>query len=304
MDIKPCEATLGATITGVGLGEGLDDDTFGKIEAAWHQYGVLIFPGQDLSDEMHIAFSRRFGELERSLDVFRGIAEDRRVPPELIILSNVKDDGTLWPHKSEHGLFLKGNRGWHTDSSFKRVPAMESLLAAHQVPDTGGGTEFADMRAAYDDLTPDMQAWLEDRIAVHSYTYSQGLVGGLTVLSEEEQAALPPVQHPLIRTHPKTGRKNLYIGRHASHILSEDEAESRTLLLKSATMPVSSRAPLPITGTRATLSFGITVACCIAAKPGRATRPVSWPAPPSPAKPAAMNGHYDPFIPSRCGHCT
>jgi alpha-ketoglutarate-dependent 2,4-dichlorophenoxyacetate dioxygenase len=125
MDIKPCEATLGATITGVGLGEGLDNDTFGKIEAAWHQYGVLIFPGQDLSDEMHIAFSRRFGELERSLDVFRGIAEDRRVPPELIILSNVKDDGTLWPHKSEHGLFLKGNRGWHTDSSFKRVPAMD-----------------------------------------------------------------------------------------------------------------------------------------------------------------------------------
>ena len=226
MDIKPCEATLGATITGVELGEGLDDDTFGKIEAAWYQYGVLIFPGQDLSDATHIAFSRRFGELERS------IAEDSRVPPELIILSNVKHDGTLWLHKSEHGLFLKGNRGWHTDSSFKRVPAMGSLLAAHQVPDAGGGTEFADMRAAYDELTPYMQAWLEDRVAVHSYVYSQGLVGGLTVLSEEEQAALPPVQHPLIRTHPKTGRKNLYIGRHASHILSEDEAESRTLLQK------------------------------------------------------------------------
>ncbi|MBL6955043.1 MAG: TauD/TfdA family dioxygenase [Alphaproteobacteria bacterium] len=226
MDITPCEATLGATITGVDLAAKMDDATFGIIEAAWYKYGVLIFPEQSLSNEAHIAFSRRFGELERS------ITKNRDGYPEIIMLSNVKRDGGLWPHESEHGLFLKGNTGWHTDSSFKRVPSMASLLAAHRVPDTGGGTEYADMRAAYDALEPAMQAWLEDKVAVHSYMYSQGLVGGLSVLSEAEQAALPPVEHALIRSHPKTGRKNLYLGRHASHILGQDEGESRALLQK------------------------------------------------------------------------
>ena len=107
---------------------------------------------------------------------------------------------------------------------------MASLLAAHQVPDSGGGTEFADMRAAYDNLEAEMQAWLEDKVAVHSYLYSQGLVGGLAVLTAEEQTALPPVEHAMVRRHPKTGRKNLYIGRHASHIKGRDEGESRALL--------------------------------------------------------------------------
>jgi alpha-ketoglutarate-dependent 2,4-dichlorophenoxyacetate dioxygenase len=224
MDITPCAATLGATITGMDLAADMDQATFGAIEAAWYEYGVLIFPGQSLSNEAHIAFSRRFGELERS------ITGDTSGNPEIIMLSNVKRDGSLWPHESEHGLFLKGNTGWHTDSSFKRVPSMASLLSAHRVPESGGGTEFADMRAAYDALEPDMQAHLEGKVAVHSYMYSQGLVGGLSVLNEAEQAALPPVEHPIIRRHPKTGRKSLYIGRHASHILGEDEGESRALL--------------------------------------------------------------------------
>ena len=226
MQITPSEATLGAVITDVDLGDALDDATFAAIEAAWYERGVLIFPQQNLENHAHIAFSRRFGSLERS------IKNEANSEPEIIMLSNLKADGTLWPHKSEHGLFLAGNRGWHTDSSFKRVPAMASLLAAHQVPDSGGGTEFADMRAAYDDLDHDMRDWLEDRTAVHSYLYSQGLVGGLAVLSEAEQHALPPVEHPLVRVHPKTGRRNLYMGRHASHIKGEDELESRALLQK------------------------------------------------------------------------
>ena len=226
MDITPCDATLGAVVTHVDLGRDLDDASFAGIEAAWYEYGVLIFPEQSLSQEDHIAFSRRFGVLERS------IKEEKYTPPEIIMLSNLKADGTLWPHKSDHGRFLAGNRGWHTDSSFKRVPAKASLLTAYQVPDSGGGTEFADMRAAYDDLDEDLRIWLDGKIAVHSYMYSQGKVGGLRVLSEEEQDALPPVEHPIIRIHPKTGRKSLYIGRHASHIKGEDEAESRALLEK------------------------------------------------------------------------
>ena len=145
------------------------------------------------------------------------------------MLSNLRADGSLWPHESNHGLFLAGNRGCHTDSSFKRVPAMASILAAHQVPDCGGSTEFADMRAAYQPLDARTQKWLEGKIAVHSYLYRQGLVGGLSVLSEEEQAALPPVEHPLIRTHPKTGQKSLYIGRHVSHFKGENVDESWVL---------------------------------------------------------------------------
>ena len=226
MDIIPEEASLGSRVTGIDLSKALDDTTFSEIENAWYERGVLVFPEQNLTDDQQVNFSRRFGELERL------ITADIAGNPEIGLLSNVKADGSLWTHKSEHGLFLEGNRGWHTDSSFKRVPAKASLLSARRVPDSGGGTEFADMRAAYDALDADMQIWLEGKVAVHNYIYSQGLVGGLSVLSEDEQDALPPVEHAIVQTHPKTGRKSLYIGRHASHILGEDEMESRALLQK------------------------------------------------------------------------
>jgi len=226
MEIRPHDGAPGATITDIDLRQNPSAENFAGIKAAWFEYGVLFFPGQNLSDDEQIAFSRRFGDLERL------IFDDRGGNPEIGLLSNVKPDGSLWAHQSEHGLFLEGNRGWHTDSSFKRIPSMASLLSAKRVPDSGGGTEFADMRAAYDALDADLQAWLEDKVAVHNYLYSQGKVGGLSVMTEEEQAALPPVEHPIIRTHPATGRKSLYIGRHASHILGEDVAQSRALLEK------------------------------------------------------------------------
>ena len=142
----------------------------------------------------------------------------------------MKKDGSLWEARSDTGLMLKGNNYWHTDSSYKRIPAKASLLAAKVVPKTGGETAFADMRAAYDALDPAMQAWLADKIAVHSYAYSQGKVGGMGAITQDEWDALPPVEQPVIRTHPATGRRNLYIGRHASHIVGEDPGESRQLL--------------------------------------------------------------------------
>ena len=110
------------------------------------------------------------------------------------------------------------------------MPAKASLLSAGQVPSKGGETEFADMRAAWDRLDPEMQARLERKVAVHSYHYSQGKVGGLNVLSDADLDNLPPVEHPVVRTHPETGRKNLYIGRHASHIVGEEVETSRELL--------------------------------------------------------------------------
>ena len=223
-EITPSDATLGAVVSNVRL-NALDDAAFAAIEAAWNTHAVLIFPGQHLSDEEQIAFSRRFGPLERSLS-----ANHIHHDPTVIHLTNIREDGGLLP--ADHGvnLLLKGNNYWHTDSSYKRIPAKASLLAAKVVPNDGGETAFADMRAAYDALDPAMQDWLADRIAVHSYGYSQGKVGGTKAITPDEWEALPPVEQPVIRTHPATGRRNLYIGRHASHIVGEDHDESRKLL--------------------------------------------------------------------------
>ena len=222
--VEPLDSTLGATVRGVDLGASLGDGEFEELHAAWLEHGVLVFPGQFLDDESHKAFSLRFGRLERVITRREGSTE------VVSNLSNVRDDGSLIPPDGSRALFLKGNSYWHTDSSFKRVPAKASLLSARQVPTEGGETEFADMRAAWERLDPRMQARLEGKAALHSYRYSQGKVGGLDVLSEADLDNLPPVEHPVVRTHPETGRKSLYIGRHASHVVGEDVAASRELL--------------------------------------------------------------------------
>ena len=222
--VEPMDATLGATVRGVELGEPLDDAVFEEIHAAWLEHAVLVFPEQFLDDESHTAFSRRFGPLERMFSL-RGKGSQ-----VFANLTNVRKDGSLIEPEGSHALFLKGNSYWHTDSSFKRVPAKASLLCAKQVPNEGGETEFADMRAAWDRLDPEMQSRLEGKVAVHSYHYSQGRVGGLDVMSKADLDELPPVEHPVVRTHPETGRKSLYIGRHASHIAGEEVEASRGLL--------------------------------------------------------------------------
>lgn len=222
MEIRPCDATLGAEISGIDLAK-LDDAQFATIEAAWHQHGVLIFLDQHLSDEEHLAFTRRFGRLELGI---------RRSKSNLSRLSNIDKEGQVAPPSSLQARFLVGNTYWHSDSSYKHVGAKASLLAAHVVPDEGGETEWADMRAAYDALDDDMKAWLEDKTAVHSYEYSHAPFGGMEILGPDDLQHLQPVEHKVVKTHPATGRKNLFVGRHASHILGEDLEESRALLAK------------------------------------------------------------------------
>jgi alpha-ketoglutarate-dependent taurine dioxygenase len=224
LQIVPSEATLGAVVSGVPLAS-LDDETFDTIERAWHEHAVLVFPEQHLLESEQVVFSRRFGSLERSLT-----ANTTGADPEIIVLSNIREDGTLWAAESEWALFLKGNNYWHTDSSYKRVPAKGSALAARTVTDVGGETSFADMRAAYDALDPDMQRYLSDKVAVHSHAYSQGKVGGMKAVDDAEWDALPPVEHPVIRRHPATGRRSLYVGRHASHMVGANVETSRALL--------------------------------------------------------------------------
>ena len=224
MKVTPSDLTLGATVSEVDLGA-LSDDQSRGIEDAFHRHAVLVFPQANLTEEAHIAFSRRFGPLERTLS-------KRTERPEISLLSNVAKDGRVAEPDGALGLFLKGNRDWHTDSSFKKVAAKASLLRALEVPDIGGDTEWADMRAAWDALDDVTQARLEGLVAVHSYAYSQGKVGGIALLTQKEREALPPVHHPVVRTHPATGRKSLYVGRHASHIVGMDEEEGRALLAR------------------------------------------------------------------------
>ncbi len=221
MEVSPTDATLGATVRGIDLSK-LDDATFGSIEDAWHEYAVLIFPEQRLDDDAHLAFSRRFGPLEQSIRRSRSTGISN--------LSNVQADGSVAPPSSLQARFLVGNTYWHSDSSYKKVGAKASILAAHIVPSEGGETEWADMRAAYDILDDERKAWLKDKIAVHDYAFSHAPFGGLEILNKDELSHLDPVEHPIIRTHPATGRKNLFVGRHASHILGEDLEESRMLL--------------------------------------------------------------------------
>jgi len=226
LKINPSNSTLGASISNVDLRILLGKDLLIKaMLEAWHEFAVLVFPGQNLDDESHIAFSHIFGDLEQLLT--SSIADTNS---EICRVSNVRLDGSMDVPGDTYELHQRGNQYWHTDSSFKKVASKASVLRAHTIPHTGGETEFADMRAAYDNLAPDQKEILEDKIVVHDYVYSQGLIGGLEQLTDQELSALPPARHRLIQTHPDTRRRSLFVGRHASHIEGEDVAVSRAEL--------------------------------------------------------------------------
>ena len=222
--VTPTGATLGAYVTGVAL-RSIDDEQWGEVEKAWHEHGVLVFPGQHLTHDEQVAFSTRVGALERLAEAK---TETRRV--DISRISNVTPDGVVVSDQSAPNIrMIIGNMGWHSDSSFRPVSAKASLLSAHVLPSHGGETEFADMRAAYDALDEERKRQLEGLLGTHSYAYSQGKVGGLEeVFTPEARARMVPVEHPLVRTHPATGRKSLFIGRHVYRVtgMADDDAQS------------------------------------------------------------------------------
>ena len=222
MDIHSVNKSIGAFVRNTCLTK-LSDEEFSKIEAAFNEYSVLIFESANLSREQHIAFSRRFGLLERTLS-------KRTEQQEISLLSNVKPNGTVAAPTDNLGLFLEGNRSWHSDSSFKPVGAKASMLRALEVPREGGDTEWIDMRKAWDTLPIDLQERVEGLTAIHSYEYSQGLVGGIALLQKHERDLLPPVRQPLTKIHPDTGRKSLYLGRHIECIEGLSQTDSAALL--------------------------------------------------------------------------
>src|SRR5213080_3908858 len=228
LQITPVHPVLGARVEGVDLTAAVDDATFRKIHDAFQEYSVLIFPGQRLTDAQQMAFTTRFGPLETTI---KSIGQERRLHENMVDLSNVdpKAEERLMGWNDRRMLYQSGNQLWHTDSSFKPVPAMASLLSGREVPPTGGETEFASMRHAYRTLPEATRLGLEGRVVVHSILYSRSTIA-TGLFDPEHEKALPPVRQALVRTNPVNGRKAVYVGSHAWYVECLPYAESRRLL--------------------------------------------------------------------------
>ncbi len=219
-DIEPLDATFGAVVTGVKLVD-LDDTRWRELHAAWLEHALLVFPDQHLTREQQIAFARRFGPLEF----------------EMAAISNVRADGSLRVETDNDDMMkiLKGNMGWHADSTYMPVQAKGAVFSAEVVPTVGGQTGFADMRAAYDALDETHKARVETLQAHHSLHYSQSKLGHQTKKADGEYSGYglhdgPVPLRPLVKVHPETGRKSLLIGRHAHAIPGMELAASERFL--------------------------------------------------------------------------
>jgi alpha-ketoglutarate-dependent 2,4-dichlorophenoxyacetate dioxygenase len=225
--ISPITPEFVAEIGDVDL-TNVSDADFEAIREAFWKYAVLIFPEQHLTPQQHLAFSARFGpvERERTLDPS---ALGTRMGGEFADQSNLTPEGRIWEATSRQRMYKAGNRLWHTDSSFKRLPSLCSLLYARRVVPVGGHTEFADQRAAYDALPEDMKAKLKGLVVEHCIAHSR-LRNGFTEFSEGERQRLPPVPQVMVRTIPQTGRKSLYVASHAGRIFGMPDDEGRKLI--------------------------------------------------------------------------
>ena len=235
LETRPLHPLFGVEIIGVDVRR-VAADVFADLVAAFNEHSVLLFRDQRVDDAEQVAFSRRFGPLEATI---RTVVSHEGFLPEISNLANVDADGQMIPASDKRVRFNTGNQMWHTDSSFKRVPALASLLSGREVPLEGGETEFASMRIAYDRLPDATRRFLEGRVAIHSFEYSRGLVGeGL--LSPEHAAQVPPVPQALVRANPVNGRKAFFVASHACEILGMPTDAARTLLrelLDGATTP-------------------------------------------------------------------
>lgn len=217
MEITRTASTLGAVVTGTSLAR-LTDDQWARIHAAFLDAAVLIFPAQHLEAEQQVAFARRFGEIEH-------LFGDRGHVP----ISNQKRDGTLMAEDEPPMQILRGNEGWHTDSSYMPLAAKASMLSALVLPSSGGQTAWADMRAAYDALDKTRLEQICGLSAHHSLRHSQAKIGDTAEFGYGFHDGPAPVR-PLVKIHPETGRPSLFIGRHAYGIPGLAPEESTRLL--------------------------------------------------------------------------
>ncbi|WP_428540728.1 TauD/TfdA dioxygenase family protein [Rhodopila sp.] len=218
-----------AEVSGIDITRALTAEQAGAIERGMDQYGVLVFHDQRFDDDTQLAFSGNFGELEEaSGDLNWG--KKRRIGSALVNdISNLDNDNQVLARDNRRRLFSLGNRLWHSDSSFKAVPAKFSLLSARLIPSAGGNTEFADMRAGYDTLDEETKAEIEDLVCEHSQLYSRSLLG-FGDFTDDDRARFKPVLQRLVRRHPSTGRRSLYLASHAGAIVGWPVPEARALL--------------------------------------------------------------------------
>jgi alpha-ketoglutarate-dependent 2,4-dichlorophenoxyacetate dioxygenase len=236
IEIAPVTGNFVAEVAGVDLTKPVPDAVFAEIEAAFERYAVLVFPDQPVDDEQQLAFTARFGPLETNPDYAGGRMFRRR---EVADFTNVAEDDRLMAAGDARHAFNLANQLWHTDSSFKQVPAKCSLLSAREIAPVGGQTEYADMRAAWDALPAKRQAELEDLVAEHSIFHSRRRLG-FSDFNPEIGQQLPPVRQRLVRHHPASGRTSLYLAAHASHIVGWPETRGAALideLIEFATQP-------------------------------------------------------------------
>jgi alpha-ketoglutarate-dependent 2,4-dichlorophenoxyacetate dioxygenase len=215
-------------VSAIDLRGPLSDATVDAIVQACDRYAVLVFRDQALDDDQQIAFSARLGPLETTIRKLRP-GHKLRLDQHVSDISNLDHNGEILPREDRRRMYSLGDRLWHTDSSFKPVPAKYSLLSARAIPAAGGETQFADLRAAYDALPDAIKQQLEGLVAEHSIVYSRSTIG-FTDFSDEERAALSPVPQVLVRVHPGSKRKTLYLASHAMSIRGMPVPEGRLLL--------------------------------------------------------------------------
>ncbi|HEX7953689.1 MAG TPA: TauD/TfdA family dioxygenase [Burkholderiales bacterium] len=227
--IEPARAGFAGEVLGMDLRKPVSREEVAAIDAGMDRYGVLVFRDQPISDDEQMAFTLNFGELEHAAG--GNITKDNevRLKQGMIDVSNLDQNGKPLERNDRRRIFNLGNRLWHSDSSYRAIPAKYSLLSARVTATRGGDTEFADMRAAYDALDAGMRGLIEDLVCEHSLIYSRGVMG-FTELTPEEREMFRPVRQRLVRTHPVTGRKSLYLSAHIGSIVGWPVPEARDLI--------------------------------------------------------------------------
>ena len=229
LSIRQIHPVFIGEVLGADLTRPLSADEVATIEAGMDRYAVLVFRGQNITDDQQMAFTKNFGEIENAKGGNITKDHEYRLKQGMVDVSNLDKEGKPLERSDRRRMFNLGNRLWHSDSSFRAKPAKYSILSARSVASQGGNTEFADMRAAYDTLDDDTRAMIENLVCEHSLIYSRGSMG-FTELSEDERAMMKPVRQGLVRIHPVTGRKSLYLSSHAGTIVGWEVPEARDFL--------------------------------------------------------------------------
>jgi alpha-ketoglutarate-dependent 2,4-dichlorophenoxyacetate dioxygenase len=229
VSIRQIHPVFVGEVSGADLSKPLSKADVAAIDAGMDRYAVLVFRDQRITDDQQMAFTQNFGAIENAKGGNITKADEYRLKQGMVDVSNLDKEGKPFARDDRRRMFNLGNRLWHSDSSFRAIPAKYSILSARTVATGGGNTEFADMRAAYDTLDDATRATIEDLVCEHSLIYSRGSMG-FTELTADERAMMKPVRQRLVRTHPVTGRKSLYLSSHAGTIIGWPVPEARDFL--------------------------------------------------------------------------